>query len=269
MLAFFRRMLKDKWKSFVIYSVAAIGFVEMYIAMFPSIQKQANEFDQMIKNFPQEIFKAMNIDVSSLSFGSLESYMSTEYLSFLWPIMAIIFAISLANYICVNEIDKGTMETLASLPARRSRVFIERYLAGLILILGFCIISMFAIVPFAELHGVEYLFENLFTASIGSFLLAWAVFSLAVLSSVFFSEKGKATMASGGLLILMYVANVISNLNDDLQNLQYVSFFNYFNGMELLGHNTFPEYTIVALCGFAIIVSGLALYRFSNRDLSV
>ncbi len=269
MFAFATRMFRDKFRSFIIYSLSAIGFLEMYVALFPMIQKQAGSFNQLLKTMPPELFKAMNMDPSALSFGNLESYLSSEYMSFLWPILAIIFTLSLANYISVNEIDKGTIETLMSLPAKRVKIFIQRYLTGLILLVSFCAVSLFGIIPLAAMHNIDYVFTNYLTATIGSFFFIWAVYSLAVFFSVLFSEKGKASMASGGLLILMYVLSIISALNKDLVNLKYGSFFHYFSGSELLGHNNYPDYALLALGGFAIIITALAFWRFNSRDLSV
>jgi len=269
MFVFAHRMLRDKWKSFIIYAVAAIGFLEMYIALFPAIQKQASQVNQLIKTMPPEFYKAFNMDPSTLSFDNLQSYLSSEYMSFLWPILLIVFAVSLANYISVNEIDKGTIETLASLPANRLRIFLERYLAGVLIIAGFCIVGLFSAIPLAQLHNTDFVFVNFLTATIGSFLFAWAVYSLATLSSVLLSDKGRASMVSGGILILMYVVFIISTLKEGLKNLQYMSFFNYFSGSELLAKNSYPEYALLALGGFAIVVTTAAMLWFNRRDLSV
>jgi len=269
MFAFTIRMIRDKFKSFVVYSISAVALLEMYVALFPAIRQQATQIDQMMRSFPPELFRAMNMDPSMLSFSTLESYISTEYMSFLWPILAIVFAISIASYICVNEVDKGTMETLASLPASRTRIYIERYFAGALLLAAFSAISLLAIIPLAKLHGIDYILANYLTAAGGAFLFVWAVYSLAVLFSVVFSEKGKASMVAGGVLTLMYVLSIISNLQDNLKNLQYFSFFHYFNGSELLAKNVFPDYTLIALSGFAIFASVLALLWFRKRDLSV
>ena len=262
------RMMRDKFKSFVIYSIAAIGFLEMYIVLFPTISKQASQFDELLKVMPAEIFKAMNIDLSSISFGNIESYMSTEYLSFLWPILAIVFAVLLANYIVVNEIDKGTIETLISLPVKRYRIFTERYMAGLIILASFCVVSIFSIIPLAMIHNTEFIFENYVTTSIGSFLFVWAIYSLGVLFSVIFSEKGKSSMATGGVLIIMYVINIIASLQDNLKNLQYFSFFKYFNGSDLLSKNIYPEYSFLVLGSSAVVLMIIALILFEHRDLS-
>lgn len=119
------------------------------------------------------------------------------------------------------------------------------------------------------MHNIKYLFDNYITATVGAFFFIWAVYSLAVLFSVLFSEKGKAIMASSGLIILMYVLGVISALRPNLVNLQYGSFFYYFNGPQLLGKNIYPDYALLALGGFAIVASIVALARFNRRDLSV
>ena len=269
MIAFAVRMFRDKYKSFIIYSLSAVGFIEMYIALYPAISKQSGQFDQLLKSMPPELFKAMNMDPATLSFTNLQAFLSSEYMSFLWPILAIVFAVSIANYISVNEIDKGTIETLASLPAKRSRIFIARYATGLLILAGFCFISITSAVPLAIFHNTEFILANYLTASVGAFFFIWAVYSLATLSSVIFSEKGKSSMASGGIIILMYVVYVVSTLNDSFKNLQYVSFFHYFSGSELLAKNVYSEYSLLALGGFAIVVMVGALVWFNQRDLSV
>lgn len=269
MFAFATRMFRDKYKTFIAYSITAVAFLEMYIALFPAIRQQAGQVDQMIKSFPPELFKAMNMDPSTLSFSTLQSYLSTEYMSFLWPIMAIIFAISIANYISVNEIDKGTIENLISLPVKRIRVFMERYLTGLLMLAGFSAISLLGVIPLAKIHGVDYVFANYLTASVGSFLFVWAAYSLAILFSVIFSEKGRASMATGGMLILMYVLSIISSLQDNLRNIQYFSFFHYFSGSDLLTKNIYPEFAVLALGGFAVVATVIAAVIFNRRDLSV
>lgn len=269
MFVFATRMLRDKLKSLIIYVISAVGFLEMYIALFPAISKQASQFNQILKTMPAELFRAMNIDPSTLSFSNLESFLSTEYMSFIWPIMAIVFAISLANYISVNEIDKGTIEILMALPSSRIKIFLQRYFAGLLLLATFCLISLWGIVPLAALQSLKYNADSYLTTTIGSFFFIWAVYSLAVLFSTIFSEKGKASMASGGILILAYALNIVASLQDNLQNLKYVSFFHYFNAPDLLARNIYPDLSLIVLGGFALVITFMAAMRFNSRDLSV
>lgn len=263
------RMVRDKFKSLLIFTLAAVGFVEMYVALFPAIKQQAAMIDEMMKTFPVEFFKAMNMDAESLSFNSLESYMSTEYMSFLWPILAIIFAISLANHIAIREIDKGTIETLCSLPVSRLKIFLSRYAAGAKMLGIFSIISLLAVVPFAMLHGIDFKIMNYIVAAIGSMFFILAIYSLATLISVIVSEKSKSTMIASSVILVMYVLNVVANLNENLTNLQYVSFFHYFNTTELLNKGIFSENMFIVFGGVILVTTIAAAIRFKRRDLSV
>jgi ABC-type transport system involved in multi-copper enzyme maturation permease subunit len=269
MLAFTRRMLRDKYKSFIVYSIAAIVFLETYIALFPAMQKQAAQLDKLIGAMPPDMFKAFNMDPSALYFHSLEPFLSTDYLSFLWPILAIVFAVSMANYLLVNEVEKGTIDTLASLPVTRNRIFIERYLTGLLLLAVFTLVGIFGAIPLAQLNNVHFVLANYVTTACGALLFGWAVYSLATLFSVIFSDKGRATMATGAILIVMYVGNAVALINDKIKDLKYFSFFHYFSGSDLLAHNTYPGYILPVLGGFAVIVSVAALVWVNRRDLSV
>lgn len=268
MMAFFIRMLRDKYRLWLGYIVMTIILIETYVALFPSIKQQASGFDQMLQSMPAGLLKAFGMDPANFSFGSFQGYMSSEYLSFLWPIIAIAFAISIANYVSVRETDSGTIEALLSLPVQRSRILLERYLAGLVLIVTFAFASLLSALPLAQLHNVTFQTDNFITAAIGASLFTACVYTLATLMSVLFTVKGKATMVSSGILIAMYVMNVIASLNDNLKNLRYGSIFNYFNGSDLLSKNVYPDYMFIALGGAIIILFSLAAVWFNRRDFS-
>ena len=268
MLIFFRSMLRDKLKLLAVYVISTVGLLEMYVALFPAIKKQSANFDQMIQSMPEAMFKAFGMDPANFSFGSFETYMSSEYMSFLWPVLAISFAISLANYIAVRESDDGTIETLLSLPVRRSQIFVERFGAGMFMIIIFSTISMLAALPLAWVHNVTVDAGHFVVASVGSALFATVVFSIGTLCSVLFSARGRATMIASGILVLMYALNIISGLNEHLQNMRYLSIFNYFNGSELLGKAIFPSHMFTAFGGIILVTFVFSVWRFSRRDYS-
>lgn len=268
MAVFFWRMLRDKYKLLLIYIVAMLGLLEMYVALFPAIKKQSASFDQMIQSMPEAMFKAFGMDPTSFSFGSFQSYLSSEYMSFLWPLLAVTFTVSVANYIAVREADGGTIETLLSLPVRRTRVFLERYAAGLLMVVTFAAVSMLGALPLAFMHGVDFEAKNFVVATVGSALFVVTVYTMATACSVFFTARSKATMTVSGVLVLMYVLNVVSGLNENLERLRYVSIFNYFNGAELLGRAVYPVHMFTVLGGATLILIAFSLWWFNRRDYS-
>lgn len=269
MFAFSKRMIKDKYKSTLVYSFIAICFMELYVALFPTIDKMSAQLNEIMKTMPSGLFKAFNIDPSSLSFGNIESLLAGKHFSMVWPIMAIILAISIANYLIVNEIDNGTAESLMSLPVKRSRIFISRYFTGLLLLVIFNILSIFCIFPLAGIHNVDFLWQNNVALFIGSTVFIWACYSIALFISTLFSEKGKANMVSGGIVLVSYFINILAGLKDSLVNLKYFSIFNFYNSEALLIKNTYPDYFFWAFGLVIILFSILAFYRFKTRDISI
>lgn len=268
MLAFVVRMIKDKYKFLIVYSLAAVAFLEMYVALFPMLDKMSSQLSAVMKTMPPELFKAFNLDPASLNFGNIESLLAMKHYSLVWPMMAVILAISLASYLIINEIDKGTSESLLSLPVKRRTIFVSRYFTGLALLIGFNAISIFAVAPLAMIHGIDFIWQNNLTLFIGASLFSWACYSIAILFSTIFSDKGKANMASGGIIILSYFVGVLASLKESLVNLKYFSLFNYFNGESLLIKNIYPEYIFCALGGIIVIFSLIAYFRFISRDIS-
>lgn len=269
MFSFAVRMVRDKYKTSIAFLGGSIIFLEMYVALYPFLQKQSASFEAMIKSMPAEFFSAFNMDASSFSFSNMESYLSTEFMSFLWPILAIVLAVILANYLIINEIDNGTVEALGSLPVSRIRIFMERYFTGLFMLVAFSAISMLMTPILCEIHGIDYIFGNYLTATLGSILFIWAIYSLAILISTFLSEKEKSNMFVGGILMMMYVVSIVASLNSDLKWLKYFSFFNYFNGTDILAKAVMPDYSLLVFVGFSVIATVVAWRKFLARDLVV
>ena len=168
-----------------------------------------------------------------------------------------------------GEIEKGTIETMLAQPISRLKFFFSKYFAGLIYIVSFTLISVYCVIPLAAIHDVSYSTSNLNKIAALALLFAVAVFSLGMLSSTIFSEKGRANFAVGGLLILMYVANVISAFKDSLKDLKYVSFFHYFDYSGALVRGVLEAKAIWVFLGVAIAATIMAAIWFRQRDIAV
>jgi ABC-2 type transport system permease protein len=263
----FLRTIKDRKISLIIYIVASVGFMWMYIAMFPSMQDQAANFQELMKSYPQEFLKAFNIE--ELSFDKIEKFLAMEDFSIIWPLMVMFMMISVAGGVLAGEIEKGTAEIILSKPVSRLRIFFGKYLAGMFILAVFTACSVFFVAPLCTLHNVDYVMENYVRMAAIGFLFGLAVFSLAIMFSAFFSERSKPYMFSGGILVLMYVANIVANLKDQLKNFKYLSFFHYYDQNQALIHNTIETNSIIVFAGVAVFCTVIGAIYFSKRDIAV
>lgn len=268
MFGIFLRILKDKKNAFIAYSIGAIATVEMYIALFPAIRDQAQQLNKLLEAYPKGFMEAFGFTSTEALFSHLESYMSTEYFSFFWPIMVITMMISFANLMIVTELERGTIELTLSQPVSRLKLFFTRYLAGALYFLAFDFISIFVMIPLAKLHNISFVFENYVTIFWFSFLFGMVIFSLAVFCSAIFSDKGKAIAVSTAALLGMYVVNIVSTLKDNLKNLQYGTIFHYFTPSTVFGQNEIIKYSVPVFVGAIVVLTGLAAFWFNRRDLA-
>jgi len=269
MLAFIWRTIKDRKYPVIVYIIAAVGFLEMYIALFPSLQKQSQEMAKLLETYPDSLWAAFNIDKASLTFDKLGPYLAMEQFNFIWPILAVIFAIGFAGYALANEVEKGTIEQLLSLPLSREKVFFGRYLAGLFNLGLFTAVSVMAIIPLAGLHDIAVNAKGIGMLAVLSLLFVWAIYSLSFMASSFFSEKSKVSFFGGGLLILMYVLNIVASLKDNLSFLKYFSLFYYYNPAQAIEKATFVNNSLIVFFGIIAISTVLALLWYKGRDIAV
>ncbi len=269
MISLIKRAILDRKYQILIYSVASVGFLEMYIALFPSIQKQAQQMSKLLDTYPESFWKAFNIDKATLTFDKLGPFLGMEQFNFVWPILAIVLMISFANYSLANEVEKGTIEFLLSQPISRLKMFFSRYISGIINLLVFSVLSILTIIPLAAFHGIKIETNGVLALFLLSFFFVLAVYGIAILASAYFSEKGKASSLTAGILILMFVVNIVAGLKENLNDLKYFSFFYYYNPTLAMDKGQFISGAIIVFTGVALITTLLAALWFNKRDITV
>ncbi len=268
MLSLIWRTIKDRKVSLIAYSLGAAIFMEMYVAMFPFFADKQVEFDKLLQAYPKEVFQAMGMDLADFTLANFESFLGVEHFSLVWPIMVIIFVIAFGGAQIAGEIEKGTIETVLAQPISRLKIFLGKYLAGVISLVAFCAVSVFSVIPLAALHGVDYRLENYWTMSILGFLFALAIFSISMLAASIFSEKGKSNFTIGGIILAMYVINVISSFKESLKDLKYLSFFYYYDYAAAIMHNKIDGLTIWVFLGVSVVATILGALWFMRRDVA-
>jgi len=88
------------------------------------------------------------------------------------------------------------------------------------------------------------------------------------LLAVVFLDRGRAAGLAAGILVLMYLANVIAQLSPDLTWLANLSAFHYFDLKPVIDSGTYPAGDSALFMAFAIGGWILALLAFRRRDLA-
>jgi ABC-2 type transport system permease protein len=260
------RTIRDKRLSLTIYCLATVAMLWVYVSMFPGIQKESQKLSEAFKSYPEAMMKAFNIE--SLDFSQLENFVAMEQFSIIWPLIVLFLLLSFAGTSLAGEVEKGTVEALLSRPVSRLRVFTQKYLAGMLVLVGYTTVSVFAIWPLAAMYSIDFKIGNFILVYWLCLLFGWAVYSFAMLCSAWFSERSRVYGIAGGVLILMYVLNIIAALKENLGWLKYLSFFHYYDSSAALIKGEFTPLSIVVFLAFAVVATAVAAWRFQKRDIA-
>ncbi len=262
----YKELRQRRW-AILSYCLIALGFVWMYMAIFPSFQEESAKFNELLEAYPKALLEAFNI--KDLSFSTIEGYISAEHFSFVWPIMVILLMLSIAGQAIAGEIERGTMAIALSMPISRLKIFVSKYLAGIAVLFVFCAFSILSLLPLASLIGLDINTQNVWLVMLISFLFGWVVFSAGLMVSSFASERSKVYFTLGGGLLVMYVINIVSGLIEAAEKLQYASIFYYYAPSDALVKGEVDSLAIVIMASTAIVCTAIGAIAFTRRDISV
>ena len=263
---FWRELMERKWSLFW-YSFAAVALLWIYAATFKSSLASTQQLLQVIKSYPKALIDAFGLN--SLAGTTIEQYLNGKHFSFVWPLMAILLAMSRAGSAFAGEIQDRTMGLLLALPVKRLGIFAGKYLAGIAGLAAFTVLSIFPVIPLAKAYGVETHPHVLIGTWMLTMLFAWAVYSFGVLVSCFFTDRSRVYAIAGSLILLSYMANIVSLLADKLSSLKYFSLFHYFDTAASLSSGNVGRSAIAVFVLITAVSTAVAAWQFNRRDVQV
>ncbi len=259
-----KRELTLRRNSLLVLCTVVALLAILYTTIFPSIQQQATQLMHSLKN----VYKAVGIQ-GAPSFKTLFDYMALEMFAVTWPIIVTILVAGQAGASLAGETEKGSLAMLLALPIKRASTYFGKYLAGVVALIAFIVATLLPIPIAASIGGMSYHLPGLFTMTLMCLLFGLAVFSISLMLSALFNERGKVYGLSGGLLLIMYVFNIVSGLNQQLNWLKYLSFFHYFNAQSALGANHIALASFVMFLLVSVAAGIVGLLSFRSKDIAV
>jgi len=244
-----------------VVTAAYAGFITVF---YTNVVENAEAFEDVLKLYPKELMAAFGIEAN---FADPGVFLGGYVFNFLWPLIAASAAIVLATRVAADA-DRGFLDIALSTPIARLS-----YLSGSIVtqVVGIAMLAV-AMVG-AILFGDLVIEPNFQTVSVMLSALHAVAFGLAVAGpttwlAVVLLDRGRAAGIAAGVLVLMYLLNVIGALAPDFEALTALSAFHYFSLKDLINNGTYPVvdsivFVVVGAAGWA-----LALVAFRQRDLA-
>lgn len=229
-------------------------------------QLGGEEYQRMIESLPPELLAIFG--GTEVPFGSLGGYFQTEYLGLLWIAIVAAAVVLFAARAIAGEVGSGTLELVMAQPVSRLRFVVTRIVAlvGYVVLLA---LSTFAPIQlFGPRYEVELSAGTFWTLCALAALFMLAVGGFAMLLSAIFRDAGKPGAIAAGVLVVMWLADLVSNVSEAAEVLDPINLVAYWQPGKIINGEAVPPAAWWVYAGVAVVSLAAAVVAFSRRDVA-
>lgn len=258
MTALIAAQLGERRRAFAAWGLP-LGLMSAFIvAIFPSVE---DALDEAIQDYPPALTEAFGIG----DLSTVEQYLHAEMLSLIVPLAVGYLAVRAVASGLSGAAETGRLDVLLSAPVSRRTLVAAGFAATAIELAGVLAIT-------AALTGLGSLASGAGLAvgpALAGFANVWPLALLfAALGIVVTGWSLRTSVVTGsvaGVLVAMYVVDLIGRLDSGLSDFRYITVFKYYgNAIE----DGIDPLAFAGVTAVAVAVAGLGAWLFERRDLS-
>lgn len=233
-------------------------------AVYPILLANTGMIQDYMKLFPKELMAAFGMSGSLADPGI---FFTTYIGSFLWPVVAAIGAIVLATRPAAADTERGWSDLPLGTPLTRGRYLGAAILCQLVTLAALAFVTVAGVLLVGTLVGAGFDAARFLAAGVVLWLFACAMAGVTSAVAVVTLNRGVAASVTAGILIAMYLLNIVAQVQPDFAWLGDLTAFRYAGVGALIDRGAadwvgIGVFTIVAGAGW---IASLVLFR--RRDL--
>lgn len=250
--------LSDRRRSLLAWGVPLGLWSAFIVLIFPSIE---GALSKAVESYPSALKEAFGIGTLT----NVEQYLQAEMLSLIVPLALGYLAVRAVASGLSGAAESGRLDVLLSAPVSRPRLAAASFAAtavelAVVLVLTVLLTALGSLVSGADLS---------LSAALAGYANVWPlalVFAgLGVVATGFSLRTSVVTGAVAGVLVTMYVVDLVGRLDPDLSGVRYASVFKYYgNAIE----DGIEPLAFAGVTAAAVALAALGAWLFDRRDLS-
>jgi ABC-2 type transport system permease protein len=259
LLALVGHTVRMQRRSAIIWGVALGLYSAAMAASFTTFSGNAEEMNQLLKAYPQELLDAFGIE----NLADVENYLNSQVF-LLAPLALAFFPILTAAGAIAGAEERGTIDVLLGNPIPRWQLVVGSFAATALSLLVILAITGLLTWGTAVLMDVDLSLESTAAAVLNMWPVCLFFGGLAMLCSAFFHRRALAIAIPAFLLFAMYLVDTIGRASEDLEDLRPASVF-YYYGSAIEDGIDWVNFGGVTLVAFVFVL--LAVLTFQRRDI--
>ncbi len=255
--------LRQNARSFMIWTLAISAFMIMCVFMFPEIGSQMDSIGEMFASMG--VFTAA-FGMDKLNFGSFIGFYAIECGNILL-LGGALFAALLGVQMLSKEEGRHTAEFLFSHPISRTSILSSKWLAGLLQIIVFNVLTTALVILSVGTIGEPIPWKELLLLHGAFACLQVELFCICFCFSAFMRHS---LIGLGlGMSIGLYFVQIIANISDSAAWLSYLTPFGYTDGATIISEQALDGKLLLLGAAVAISSTIVAFVHYSRKDIHV
>ncbi len=250
---------------------SALLFAFVILFMFASNSIPLEESRQWLKlEWVRRLINAMiGGDVAdALTPTGVSSFVFTH--PFTW-VLIVSYLLTTSTGVLSAEMDRGTMDLLATLPISRKRLYVS--VSAVVLVMGLPIVwsawlgvfvgaRLVGVAEHANMSRLAMVVVNLYAAYV-----CMAGFALAVSGSS--ERRGVALVWCFLIFFYSFILNLLAAFWPAAQEISFTGFLYYYAPLPMVLNGEWPTKNLLVLVGVGMLTWGVGALRFCRRDIHV
>ncbi len=258
------KTLYDKRLFILGWTLGLMAIAMLMTSFFPAMRPEGG-IDALLANLPAA-FQGLIGDLAALD--EFDTYIASQLFDIRVPLIGGIMAIILALGLSTREEEDGELRTLLSLPISRTKLFIEKWLA-MVLIMGISVVGLIAgvylIMPFIDDAAIAG--EAMLQLALMTWLVMISYSSVTYAAGMASGRRAVASAVGITVIIGSFLLSTFAVAVEWLSDYEFLSLLQYFPAVDIVYDGVMLR-DVVVLSLVTLIALVAAWLVFRRRDIA-
>jgi beta-exotoxin I transport system permease protein len=250
--------LRERRRSLLSWGLPIGLWSAFVVAIYPAVE---DALRKAVASYPEALKQAFGIG----ELTSVEQYLNAEMLSLIVPLAVGYLAVRAVASGLSGAAESGRLDVLLSAPVSRRRLVASDFSATAVELAAVLAVSLLVTMLGSLLSGAGLSFTRALAGFANVWPLALLFAALGVVVTGWSLHTPIVTGSVAGILVAMYVADLVGRLDTGLDWIRYGSVFRY--GGRAIEEGIDPL-AFIGVTAVAVALAALGALLFERRDLS-
>ena len=261
----FLRELRANFKSLLIWSGIVILFSWIGFSKFSAYYENP-ELLAVLDSLPAGMLSAFNMDAFNLT--TLSGFYGVMYAYF--GLMVSISASMWGSDIISKEERDKTVEFSLTLPVTRGKLILAKAGAAVVNSIALLLVTLVALVSTAQQYQpTSEFYDFVLLGMVAMFIMQLIFLAIGIMLGCAMKQHKRSSSAAVSVLLGTYFISIISGFYPDMEFLNYLSPFKYFDAAAMFRDSKLEPEFIWLSAGIVLVAMVVAYLSYSKRDLYI